>query len=1038
MSRRLHRGSVYGAFLASGMTGLIYEIVWAKYLVLFIGGTAVANTIVLATFMGGLALGNSLFGRLADRPRTNPLRLYAMLEVGIGLVCLLFPAVFGWLSRQYVAIAATAGPTSPFDPILKATLSAASLLVPCLFMGGTLPVLTKHVVRSLGSLGVGLGRLYFLNTAGAVVGCLLGGFYVVEHLGLELGMVATSLVNLTLGCLFYVLSRAGDRADEVWRTESTGAEAEPVGEERTYSPIEARTAFWAIGAAGALSMLYELAWFRLLVLSIGGTVYSFSTMLTGFVAGIAAGSYLAGRLMRRRRDALLMFAACELGISLVTLVPLPLYERLPFVFFRIGTHAAGHYPLYLAAAVGFAVLLMGIPALLMGAALPLANRVCVARLDTLGRNVGDVFSANTFGNVIGALVAGFVLLPTIGLERTLLLGAATSGVIGVVLLWASSRGNRDRGGRAVAPWRWRTALVVVGGLTAILALSSPLWDSRLIQAGLYRRVKQQSFASWDAFRAQRTRMQVIFERDGDDASILVEDRLDPESPGNFERSIRVNGKPDATAVADMSMQIFVAHVGMFLHPDPRRVMVIGLGCGATAAAVLRHPEVERVDVAEISPGMVEAARHFSEWNDDVLRNPRMSLAVADAREVLLRTKERYDVIVSEPTNIWVPGMSALFTQEFYQVVKSRLKPGGVFSQWLHLYGTNAKIVQSVATSLSHVFPYVSLWCQGDGDLVFLASDARPRLDPGRFRERLAKVNPTAGFRVRSAYLDLQTDPVLFLLNQAASGEAVRLRWPAGRPYLDLFPRMEFEAARSEFAGEIYPLFEKFDERWRPLGSEPLYVQEYLSQFPLDEPHRRLLAARLSWIPPYAFLNDSLALGDLRRRPAASEGLPSALSEELRRTVRRAKELDEELGRATEPAAELCKEYLVAQGELLGTAASVLDRPPTEDLERRVDGCIGAHPARGDEFNSTLIAILSASGATEQALGRLREFAASGRLARLPPANRATLLIQEGQLWLRRGDRGESVRALQQALEANPNQVEALHLLSALRALPRSD
>ncbi|HET8646020.1 MAG TPA: spermidine synthase, partial [Vicinamibacteria bacterium] len=200
---RVRHGAVYVAFLLSGLTALIYQIIWSRYLTLLVGGTSVAHTIVLATFMGGLAFGNSFFGRRADRPGTDRLRLYALLEVGIGLCCLLFPAFFDGVSRAYLALAGVTGPGSLANQFLKVLLAAASMFVPCALMGGTLPTLAKYVVDSMSGLGVRIGWLYFINTAGAVFGCVLGGFYVVEGVGLELGMIAGGVVNLAIGALFY-------------------------------------------------------------------------------------------------------------------------------------------------------------------------------------------------------------------------------------------------------------------------------------------------------------------------------------------------------------------------------------------------------------------------------------------------------------------------------------------------------------------------------------------------------------------------------------------------------------------------------------------------------------------------------------------------------------------------------------------------------------------------------------------------------------------------------------------------------------------
>ncbi|HKC12327.1 MAG TPA: fused MFS/spermidine synthase, partial [Vicinamibacteria bacterium] len=394
MPSSLVHGILYVAFFLSGATALVYQVVWSKYLTLFVGGTSFAHTIVLATFMGGLAFGNWAFGRLSDRAGWDKLLLYALLETGVGLLCLTFPTLFVWLSEIYLAVGSRTGLTSPLNPFLKTGLAVASMFLPCALMGGTLPVLVKYAVESLAGLGARLSWLYFINTAGAVLGCALGGFYVIEHLGLEFGMVGTSLLNLGIGGVCYLLYKGARGSGP------TPPPAHLEGGAEAYSRTQARTAFWCIAVAGALSMLYELVWVRILVLSIGGTVHSFSTMLIGFIAGIALGAALAGWLLGRGRNPLALFGLCELGIAGAVLIPLSYYEALPYAFYRLSSTLArtpDTYPLHLLLAVVWAGIVMLVPTTLMGAALPLATRVGIDQFRTLGRKVGSAFSANTLG-----------------------------------------------------------------------------------------------------------------------------------------------------------------------------------------------------------------------------------------------------------------------------------------------------------------------------------------------------------------------------------------------------------------------------------------------------------------------------------------------------------------------------------------------------------------------------------------------------------------------------------------------------------------
>jgi spermidine synthase len=1048
MPSRLLRAIIPAAFLLSGMAGLVYEVVWSKYLTLFIGGTALAHTIVLATFMGGLACGNAVFGRVADRPGTNTLRSYALLEVGVGLCCLLFPALLARLGTAYLALGAWTGPTSALNPVLKALFAVASLFVPCTLMGGTLPLLTKAVTESVAGLGIRLGRLYFFNTAGAVFGCLLGGYYLIEAWGLELAMVATSLVNFGIGAVIYLFSRSPRTPP----APSSMEELSPAAGGIAYTLLQSRVAFWCIAVAGVLTMLYEIVWFRLLVLSIGGTVHSFSTMLAGFVVGIAAGAGVAARLSRSPRNALALFGVCELLIGLCTLVPFALFERLPFAFFRIGSrlvHSPDNYGLYTSLVVVFAMMLMGVPALLMGAALPLASRVCVARLEVLGRGVGNVFSVNTVGNVVGALLVGLVVLPAIGLERTLLLGGVTSGTLGVIILWAWRRQGPDRWWRslrdalavpaAVGPRLWPGALLLVLGTALWRGLGGPFWDPRMLQSGLYRweRAAQQVPSSWAALQENRKQLESLYSRDGADASLLVEQY--PRQPdGRLPRVVRVNGKPDASSGPDMSNQIFVGHLAAFFHPAPREAMVVGLGSGATAAAVLRHQGIQHLDVAEISPEMVEAARYFAAVNDNVLSNPRLSLAVVDAREYLLLTRRRYDLIVSEPTNVWVPGVSTLFTRDFYEVVRSRLKPGGVFTQWLHAYSIDEQIVASTLRSLRDVFPSVSVWSVTDSDLAFLASDHRPRLDAADFTRRFAQVRPTAGLDATDPGLDMLADPLAFLANQVASQEAVALYWPRrmSSPYRDFFPRLEFAAARTQFQGRVYRLLEKLDERRAALGEQSLYVEEYIRQVPLAAGQRDTLADRfLRLDPSIRRLGEALVLAQLtaaEARTGQGRARRIARAPEAAGLWLLARELERQV--RVERSVSVCESYLALAGQALAAEASVLSRPTTEAFEQEIDACASAHPKMAAEWWASTVPALTAAWAPERALERFRRLEADGVVSRLTPSAWARLQFEAARALVRLGHRTEAGARLQASLAVEPTP-EAARLALGLHELP---
>lgn len=1037
---------LYVAFLLSGATALVYEVVWSKYLALLMGSTSLAHAIVLATFMAGLALGNAVFGRVADRKGLDTLRVYALLELGVGLACLLFPPLFGRLSRLYMALAQGRDPTSPLNVLLKSGLSAASLLLPCFLMGGTLPVLVKHVTVSLRDVGRLLSWLYFVNTVGAVGGCLLAGFYVVEAWGLESGMLGTSFVNVGIGLLFYGLRRRRGAPRETVHA-ATRAATDPqqaamdagLQEAGFYTRTQTRLALACIGVAGGLSMLYELVWIRLLILSMGGTVHSFSTAVAGFIFGIALGSLLATGLLRRPRNALALLGLSELGVGLWVLLSLPAQERLPFAFFRVGSlfaHTPDNYAFFLVSQVVFAVLVMLVPAAFIGLALPLAARVCVDGLDRLGRRVGDVFSVNTLGNVVGAILTGFLVLPSLGLEKTLIVGGILSGLLGIALLYSwqprgregllagvrhavGAEGSRT-GGRL-----WTAALAVLGLVVLIRVWTYPSWDPRVLQFGLHRWELGHQFPSWDAFKAVRNQVRFLYSRDGSDACITVEENAD-------ERLVRVNGKPDASSGMDVPIQLMVGHLGMLMHPQPKRAMVVGLASGATVGAMLRHPGVT-VDVAEISSDMAPVPRFFEAINDGVLNDPRMTLAILDGREFLLLSREKYDVIASEPTNVWVPGVAGLFTEDFFSVVKSRLRPGGLFVQWLQLSSNDDEIVASVVASLGRVFPYVSLWVIDDSDLLFLAGFERPPFDPDGFAKRFSQVSPGRGIRSLSNRIALFSDPVLFLASQVATHETVRVYWPAqsAAPYRDAFPRMEFQAARAQFVGRHYLLLAELDERVVRLGAEPLFLEEYLARHAMDQSAKRRLMETLGSFPDvYVRLARALALQEVLEsgaRPMVK--LPHF--EGLLAHALRARQLGAELdGSFAAATPDRCDAYLEAHGTALAAAVSVFSVPSWQNFEARIEACAARNLGKAQDLRIGIVKAL-APVAPVRAMVHLTALDESGVLDQLEPRTRADLLVTGARLSLRVGRRDEALLYADRALKTDSTNLAAARLARAL-------
>jgi hypothetical protein len=615
-----------------------------------------------------------------------------------------------------------------------------------------------------------------------------------------------------------------------------------------------------------------------------------------------------------------------------------------------------------------------------------------------------------------------VLLPRLGLERTLLLGATLSAALGVALAWTAAREAAD------VPRRGLLAGVAATAGALVLAYAQPGWDQRLMQAGLFRWGTREPVREFAAFRRMAQQGRFVYARDGMDGTVVVHE-ADP-----LNLNVRVNGKIDAS-VADMGTQLLVGHLPMFLHPRPRKVMVVGLGCGATAAAVLRHPGTT-ADVADILPEMVEAAAHFERWNDGVLRNPRMALQVLDARELLLLTRRRYDVIVSEPTNVWVPGVANLFTRDFYRVVRSRLEPGGMFAQWMQGYAASPEMVSSVVETLREEFPHVTVWGADDRDLIFVAGDRRPAFDPARFVERFDRVRPIDGLpspprTALAAFLH----PVLFLSNQIGTAQGMQVAWPRGSAvvYRDLRPRLEFQAARAQFVAEPFKARLQIDERRTRLAAEPLFLEEYLARYPLDDRGRLALGELLTSLGGWhAELGAAINAGMLASGAGPAELLARLPDAVLSRLVV-SRQLGAAIDRAPLPPAAACEKYLEAEQGLLAASRSVFGRLDTAPLESRIERCIAAAPERGERLRIGLARALADAGAAEPAVRRIRAIQADGLLDRLQPRDAAALLVSGSTLLLQSPGREQAFPWASRALQLDPFNVMAARIVWALKA-----
>ncbi|HVH09269.1 MAG TPA: fused MFS/spermidine synthase [Gemmatimonadales bacterium] len=771
-------------FFLSGATGLVYELLWVRLLYQAFGSTIQSVTTVVAAYMGGLGLGAWWLGRRADR-HPQPAALYGWLEIAIGVFGVLSPFVLDLARRVYIASARTFALGGTASVAVRFGLAALVLLVPTTLMGGTLPVLTRAFVGGERErLRQALGRLYGLNTLGAVVGTALAGFALIEFVGVRFSLWGTAAVNLGLGAV--ALTLAGRLEPPPDPRPASAPAADPQTPPRVRPEALRRWAMVLLALTAFASLLDEIAWTRVLVMVVGGSTYAFTLVLLAFLLGIGLGSTLVARYRAGRpatpADAAVAQGITGAGAALLILFFAVLPSYVMAVFERADLGATTRLVL-LGLAVGAVVV---VPAIGMGLSFPLLADLAAPRDRARGGDVGVAYALNTLGSIAGAVLAGFVFVVAFGTETTIRFGLVINGLAALGLAALAARGVRERSAEHRA---LQAPVLIAGALASVtlgVALGVPGWSSRLIDLGpaIYGR-QLATPAARRAFLEHRGFRQLAF-REGWNATVSVWESL-------TGRTLRLNGKVDASDQGDMDTQIMLGLAPAAARPRARSAVVIGFGSGVTSRVLAAVPGMERVRVVELEPAVLEMSHWFEGVNAGVLRRPTVSAVLDDARSALQLEPERADVIVSEPSNPWVAGVATLYTPEFFETVRRRLSDDGVFCQWVQLYQLPLPVVAGVVANLRAVFPHVEVWFSTDLDLMVLASAQPLRYDRAWLSELLAPGTELRGL----AHEWLGVDSVGDHFGRRLLGEAgtARLAARASLTHRDDRPRLEFVAAR---------------------------------------------------------------------------------------------------------------------------------------------------------------------------------------------------------------------------------------------------
>ncbi len=706
------RVAALGLTAVTGFSALVYQVAWQKYLAALLGSHSEATAAVLGIFLGGLSLGYWLFGRLTQRlggpggADVNPrqlLAVYGLVEAGVGAYALLFP----WLFRAALALSLSlpqgiGGLAFGFDVLLAAVLIGP----PTLLMGGTIPLLTQALARGAIDATRIHALVYATNSAGAFVGALVAGFWLLPAVGLKTGVISMGIINLAVGLAFVGLAR--------FESNSRFARKLPASE-----PVQAtqRVTFTAVALLLGFSLMtLQVVFNRIAALSFGASHFAFAMIVACFVLCIAMGSLAVAAFDRIDRRVLI---GCQWALVAALALLYPHIEDAPYWAHRLRTYfpaPGGSLLLYYALSFVSIFAVLSIPLSLAGATLPLIFHHLRNEWGDLGAVAGRLYGWNTLGSLLGALIGGYALLYWLDLHHIYRIALlALIAAAGILTLTLTSQ-------RAIA---W---VAIVGCM--VFAISQPAWAPRKLSAGLFnlRRAFTHSRGGpaefFDHYLNERPADFLVFHSDGPTSTVSVEQF---ERDGRTISILKTNGKSEGAIPLDNPTTSMLALVPAILQPAPKRAFVIGYGTGETVGTLAGIDSLEEVVVAEISQGVIDAAPWFEDYNGHALANPKTRLLRTDAYRTLLRTSERFDIIASEPSNPWVSGVELLFSRDFLEVARDKLTPDGIYAQWFQTYQIDERTIALALQTYRQVFDEVSVWYMRGTDLLILGY---MRADPG--------------------------------------------------------------------------------------------------------------------------------------------------------------------------------------------------------------------------------------------------------------------------------------------------------------------
>ena len=655
------------AFFLAGFSSLVYEVIWSRQLSVVFGSTVYAVSVVLAAFMAGLGLGSILFGRVADRAH-NPLRRYAIVQTATGISAVLVTLLIPGLNSIYPSLLSYHYPPFILISFMSFVLSFILILIPAALIGASFPLMTRAYIRQHEEIGSGLGVLYAVNTLGSMSGALVAGFLLIGALGLTKASAAAALVNLLVGSSAFLLSM---------RQPAKPLLGPPQVSPASLSKPMSRFLVLAIAISGFAALGYEVIWTRILSIFLQNTVYSFTTILASFLAGIAFGSLLYSKMLAHRSNPVFLFAFFELLLGLYVLTLHLSLPQLPGIAAAVVGNLEVGWTQAMLIQFGLVFIIFLPTTIALGIIFPLVARAVTQEVWHTGTRIGLVYGLNTFGAILGALSAGFILIPLIGTQAGNKVLAWINIMIGTGTFLLLPRGIRRR---LLYP-----AAMIVGAGLVLTIIAGPAVLPPSIKSDLGKRFR------------------VLYYRETASGTVSV-----AEERGTGIRSCYVNNSAVCGTTYDaLKVVRMLGSLPLLLHQNPQKVLVIGFGIGITTATAVQF-DVRQIDCVEICPAVAEAAAYFAAYNQNVLRNPKVNLIKGDGRNYLLLTKEKYDVISCDPTHPLL-GSGALYTKEYFALCRQRLNPGGVVCQYLPLHKLSLADFEAILRAFHEIFPNCSVW-----------------------------------------------------------------------------------------------------------------------------------------------------------------------------------------------------------------------------------------------------------------------------------------------------------------------------------------